>query len=65
MLSINSSVHKDMCIIHICSNYAIGNMTDFELHVATLAVPSSLTKLNLMNDLTCQSISIPPFTDQK
>lgn len=65
MANINSGIYKDMRVIRISSNYVIGNMTNSELSVAALAVPNSLTDLCLPNDLTAQSISILPSTDQR
>ncbi|KAJ8683631.1 hypothetical protein QAD02_019423 [Eretmocerus hayati] len=65
MLSVNSSVYKDMRVMQISSNYVIGNMTDHELSVATLAISESLTDLHLPKDLTAQSIIVSPAEDQR
>lgn len=65
MISINSSMYKDMRVIRVSSNYVIENMTDCELRVATLAIPNSSTDLCLPNDLGSQSISILPTSDQR
>ena len=65
MMNVNTSVHKDMRVMRISSNYVIANMTDIDLSVATLAVPNSLTNLQMPNDLTSQSIKISPSTDQR
>ena len=65
MMSLNSSIYKDMRVIRISSNYVLGNMTDCELCVATLAVPNSLTDLCLPIDLSSASINIAPSIDQR
>lgn len=65
MISINSSMHKDMRVIRVSSNYVIENMTDSELRIATLAIPNSSTELCLPNDLSPQSINISPTTNQR
>jgi vacuolar protein sorting-associated protein 13B len=65
MMSISSSMHKDMRAIRISSNYVIGNMTNHELYVAAFAVPNSSNDLFLPNDLTSHSITISPSVDKR
>lgn len=51
-----------MRVIRIKSNYVLGNMTDRELSVLALAVPSSSTKLHpsVVELLGLKSVSLSP-----
>ncbi|XP_023313825.1 vacuolar protein sorting-associated protein 13B isoform X2 [Trichogramma pretiosum] len=65
-ISINSSLHKDMRVLRIGSNYVIGNMTGHDFWAAALAVPASARNLQLHDHApTDKSIKISAATERR
>lgn len=64
IVSITSSMHEDMRLVRVTSSHVIGNLTDQELCIATLAVDESSNGLKLPHDLTPYSQNIRPSEDQ-
>ncbi|KAK2583878.1 hypothetical protein KPH14_001152 [Odynerus spinipes] len=65
IISITSSMHEDMRLVRVTSSHVIGNLTNQELCVATLAVDESSINLKLPHDLTPYSQNILPSEDQR
>ncbi|XP_047349792.1 vacuolar protein sorting-associated protein 13B isoform X2 [Vespa velutina] len=64
IVSITSSMHEDMRLVRVTSSHVIGNLTNQELCIATLAVDESSKDLKLPHDLTPYSQNIRPSEDQ-
>ena len=65
MINIDASVFKDMRILRVSSNYVIGNMTNFDLCAAALAVPNSSKNLHLSKKLVTPIINILQSTNER
>ncbi|XP_015175870.1 PREDICTED: vacuolar protein sorting-associated protein 13B isoform X1 [Polistes dominula] len=64
IISITSSMHEDMRLVRVTSSHVIGNLTNQELCIATLAVDELSKDLKLPHDLTPYSQNILPSEDQ-
>ncbi|CAB0041010.1 unnamed protein product, partial [Trichogramma brassicae] len=65
-ISIHSSLHKDMRVLRIGSNYVIGNMTGHDFWAVALAVPASARNLQLHDHAsTDKSIKISAATERR
>ncbi|XP_066581689.1 intermembrane lipid transfer protein VPS13B isoform X2 [Prorops nasuta] len=64
-LIINSSMHEDMRLVRVSSSHVIGNSTNRELYVATMAVHDSVADLDLPDDLTPYSLNVLPSDNER